>query len=55
VGLDGEGAGVSEMIQGTFDTEKAGMNGAASSSKIHSFLKAVQIPFQPPLDLLDRL
>jgi len=43
VGLYGKGAGVDEMIQGTFDTDKAGMNGAIASSDMHSFLKALQI------------
>ena len=44
VGLDGEGEGVDEMLQGTFDTDKSGLNGAAASSEMSSFLKALQIP-----------
>ena len=44
VGLDGEGEGVDEMLQDTFDTNKAGMNGATASSEMLSFLKALQIP-----------
>ena len=37
IGLDGEGQGVDEMLQGTFDVDKAGLDGAAASSEIHSF------------------
>jgi len=44
VGLDGEGEGVEEMLQGTFDIDKAGLNGAKASSEMSSFLKALQIP-----------
>ena len=31
------------MLQGTFDTDKAGLNGATASSEMSSFLKALQI------------
>ena len=31
------------MLQGTFDTDTAGMNGDTASSEMHSFLKALQI------------
>ena len=37
IGLDGEGQGVDEMLQGTFDVDKAGLDGAAASSDMHSF------------------
>jgi len=43
VGLDGEEAGVDEMLQGTLDTDKAGINSATASSEMQSFLKALQI------------
>ena len=32
------------MFQSTFNTNKSDMNGAAASSEMHSFLKALQIP-----------
>ena len=41
VGLDEEGEGVEEMLQGTFDTDKSGLNGAAASSEMSSFMKAL--------------
>ena len=44
VGLDSDGGGVDEMLQGTFDIDKAGLRCTAASSEMHSFLKALQIP-----------
>lgn len=55
MGLDDEGVGVDEILQGTFDTDKAGMNGAAASSETRRFLKALKYRFKPPLALLFRL
>ena len=54
-GLDGEGAGVDEMLQGTFDTDTAGMNGAAVSSEMRSFFILYKYQSRPkpvPLSLL---
>jgi len=38
-GLDSEGAGVEEMLQGTFSTDKEGMDGVTASSETTSFLR----------------
>ena len=37
IGLDGEGHGVDEMLQGSFDVDKAGLDGTAASSEMNSF------------------
>ena len=38
------------MLQGTFDVDKVGLDGAAASSEMHSFLKALQIPILSKLE-----
>ena len=44
IGLDGEGDGVEDMLNGTFDTDREGLDGIAASSEMRSFIKALQIP-----------
>lgn len=43
IGLDGEGTGVDEMLQGTFDTEMEGWNGIVASSEMKTFVKVLHI------------
>ena len=44
IGLDGERAGVEDMLQGTFDTDNEDMDSITASSEMTSFLKALKIP-----------
>ena len=44
LGLDGEEKGVDEMLQGTFSTDREGLNGVVASSEMNSFIKVLQIP-----------
>lgn len=38
VGLDGKGAGVKDILQGNFSTDKGGLNRAAASSEMKSVI-----------------
>ena len=44
IGLDGKGTGVDEMLQGTFITDKEGLNEVSDSSEMQIFIKELQIP-----------